>query len=138
MRRLALPVSLPSMKICAPAGWLSLKDAAGSEVAIGNPTLHCCTLAECADCSFQHVVCQTGSTMPALPVSRSWDATMFPLDHCGASQTACAMERTCAPAGPYVAHMCARRTADLQEAMTCVDVPFDLPAAGPVVGTLPQ
>lgn len=123
---------------CAPVGWLSLRDLAGNEIAIGNPTEHCCTLAECADCSFQHVVCQTGWTTPALPVSRSWDATLFPPGHCGTSQTACVMDRACAPAGQYVAHMCARHAPDLQEQVTCVDVPFDLPAAGPVVGTLPQ
>jgi len=123
---------------CAPPSWLSVRDAAGSEIAIGNPTEHCCTLAECSDCSFQHVVCPAAWTTTAVPVSRSWDATMFPLDHCEASQTACAMQRACAPAGRYVAHMCARRTSTPQEEMTCVDVPFDLPAAGLVVGTLPQ
>ena len=122
---------------CAPPNWLSVRDAAGNEIAIGNPTLHCCTLAECATCSFDQVVCQAASMTPALPVSRSWDAMMFPLGVCGASQTACAMAKACAPTGRYSARMCARRSHDLQELVTCVDVPFDLPAAGPVVGTLP-
>ncbi len=123
---------------CAPAGWLSVKDAAGSEIAIGNPTEHCCTLAECADCSFQHVVCQTGWTMPALPVSRSWDATMFPLGSLrgqsdrvrdGESVRSRRTIRRTHVRAPY---------GQRRDEMTCVDVPFDLPAAGPVVGTLPQ
>lgn len=133
----AMWFAVESGQDCAPPSWLSVRDVAGGEIAIGNPTEHCCTLAECADCSFGHVVCPAASTTPAVPVSRSWDATMFPLDHCGTSQTACAMERACAPAGQYVAHMCAYHIPNSSEQMTCVDVPFDLPAAGPVVGTLP-
>jgi hypothetical protein len=120
---------------CTPPGWLSLRDAAGSEIAIGHTTLHCCTLAECGTCQFD-VVCQNAWTTPPLPVSRSWDGTMFPVAHCGANQTACAMKSACAPAGRYEAHMCARRIVNDQDQMTCVDVPFDLPAAGPVVGTV--
>jgi hypothetical protein len=122
---------------CAPASWLSLKDAAGTEIAIGNPILHCCALAECGTCR-PEVVCQTGWTTPGLPATRTWDATLFPPGHCGADQTACVMERACAAPGRYEAHMCAHRMVNDQDQLSCVDVPFDLPAAAPVLGTIPQ
>ena len=76
-----------SAQDCIPANWLSLSDAAGSEIAIGNPILQCCTFAECSTCLFDQVACRNAWLTEGLPVSRTWDATMFPIERCGSNQT---------------------------------------------------
>jgi hypothetical protein len=126
---------------CSPPNWLSIHDASGTEIAIGNPDLHCCTFADCASCSFGSVVCAAAWQTLPLPGTRTWDGMMFPRGTCGESAKACVMAKTCAPAGRYTARMCARRYGDagqpLEQPLTCVDVPFDLPDNGTVAGTLP-
>jgi hypothetical protein len=111
--------------------WVSIQDAVGSAVEIRQ----LCTLASCGTCQFD-VICGAAFMTLPVPVTLTWDGTMFPHGHCGADAKACLMEDTCAPPGHYDARMCASR--NFNEPATCVDVPFDLPASGPVVGTLPQ
>jgi hypothetical protein len=114
--------------------WVSIHDAVGSEIQIRQ----LCTLASCGSCQFD-VICGAAFTTSQVPVALTWDGTMFPHGHCGADAKACVMEdTTCTPPGHYDARMCAYRNRNLNEPATCVDVPFDLPASAPVVGTLPQ
>jgi hypothetical protein len=94
---------------------------------------------KCATCSFEDVSCENAWQTFPLPATRMWDGQMFPQGSCGANATACVTNKTCAPLGQYSARMCGRRYVDGgQEQITCVDVPFGLPATGTVVGTLPQ
>jgi hypothetical protein len=112
-------------------GWLSLHDAAGVDVFMR----HYCISASCGSCAFD-VLCEAAFTTDPVPTTRTWDGTIYPLGHCGANATACVGDVACALPGHYDARMCAERTTDPNEG-ACVDVPFDLPASGPVVGTLP-
>ena len=123
---------------CTPPNWLSIYDSMGNELAVGNPDLHCCTLANCRTCSFDDVACENiWQTLP-LPASRTWDGMIFPRGSCGASGTACVMGKTCTPPGEYHARMCARHYVNEQEQMTCVEVTFTVPATGTVLGNLQQ
>jgi hypothetical protein len=133
--------AIDSGQDCNPPSWLTILDAAGAEIAVGNPEQHCCTFANCATCSFEDVVCGGAWQTLALPVARTWDGMMFPRGTCGATPKACVTAKTCAPVGRYTARMCAGRYRDggqpLEQPVTCVDVPFDLPGDGAVAGALP-
>ncbi len=127
---------------CIPPNWLALYDEAGKEIAVGNPDLHCCTFPSCATCSFNDVACANAWFTAPLPATRIWDGMIFPQETCGDSARACVRPKTCAPVGHYTARMCVRRYGDaggqpLQQPITCVDVPFEFPSNGTVVGTLP-
>jgi hypothetical protein len=119
---------------CTPPSFLSIYDATGTEVAIGSEpdAGPCCTYRLCGSCRFD-VVC-AGWTQGPLPVTRTWNATMYPPGTCGG--LACVSELACAPPGSYTARMCASRNGDNQQETACVDVPFDLPRSTPVTGVL--
>ena len=77
----------------------------------------------------------------------SWDGSIYPTSTCG-NNVSC-YQPGFAPAGHYVAKMCATpgtlktaangitSTCTATGPVECVDVPFDFPGASPVVGTLP-
>lgn len=119
----------------AGPAWLSIYDAASREVVIANPVAPCCTHRICGSCQFD-IICTTGWTQDPLPVTRTWDATMFPHGTCGGM--ACVSEQACVPAGSYHARMCASRNAANQVETRCVDVPFALPQSTVVTGVLVQ
>jgi len=126
---------------CQPPNWLAIYDQAGQELAIGNPDLHCCIFPNCSTCSFEEVACDNAWQTDSLPANRTWQGTMFPKGgNCGTST--CVSGEVCAPQGHYTAHMCAHHWLAsggpvLGQPLSCVDVPFDLPASGTVVGMLP-
>jgi hypothetical protein len=122
---------------CAPPNWLAVyRD--GNEIAVGNPDLRCCTFANCSTCSVEDVACDAAWQTFPLPATVTWKGTLFPRGTCGANAKACVMDEVCAPPGQYTAHMCAGQYDDVgQQHITCVDVPFELPASGIVIGTLP-
>jgi hypothetical protein len=130
------------MDPCPSRPWLTIRDSSGAAITLDNlckPSCDTCQVTTCHQCP---------PTEPAGPegATGTWDGTFFEPSRCDpASPTGypCA-DRRCAPAGRYTAVMCA--TAPVQTASgptcpsgtpTCVEVPFDYPAAAPVVGTLP-
>jgi hypothetical protein len=76
--------------------------------------------------------------------SYKWDGTLWEQGKCGAQQNIACVNQVCStPPGKYIARMCANRaTSDAgsfcmsDPTPTCVDVPFDYPAPGPVTGVL--
>ncbi len=121
--------------------WLSLRNANGDDVVIDAPCTADCATCEPVGCP---AYCAIPTRMTAAGVQRTWDGTYYAAGTCGGMT--CAL-RSCAPAGRYVAKMCAYP--DLSSggaggvcspspAPRCVDVAFDWPppSTGIVAGAL--
>jgi hypothetical protein len=118
---------------CADANWLRLSDNDGAAQAFIYPgaSLACDT---CTVTTWS-AVCTTSTAEPVMTSHAEWDGHRFAGGTCGGGAT-CA-RRECVPAGHYQATMCAAMASSLSAPLRCVQVPFDYPAPGPVVGLLP-
>lgn len=114
--------------------WISLVTGDGSAVVIDEPCVTRCDSCEPIACPAS---CAAPTPLGPAGVQRTWSGTAFRSSTCGAGE-AC-VEPTCAPAGQYVARMCAFREEAPGEGggfcsaaptPTCVDVAFDWPPAG--------
>lgn len=132
---------------CDPT-WLTILDGKGATLAHASS---CAT--SCGDC--QPVGCPANcpqpSTLPADGVRETWDGRIFTANTCkngGDGELSC-FDLNCAPAGHYIARMCAFRVEgdggvgpnacsglSSSQKPTCTDVPFDWPTSATVRGTL--
>jgi len=139
--------------------WLSIFPAGGTTPL--NVTRSCITTCDqcqpiaCGATSRANPGLDSGAGAPADPVAcippqpvkvegetYTWSGVLWEPSKCGAFGYSCLNQVCGTPPGKYVARMCAnRRTSDAgfctyDPTPTCVDVPFDYPAAGVVEGTL--
>jgi hypothetical protein len=131
---------------CSGIAHITILDTAGQTLGLVVPWCSticstACTPSPCPAfaCFNQGVPVETGDL--------TWDGSSYAGSMCG-NNMAC-YQPAFAPAGHYVAHMCATpgnlTTADggfpstctATGSQECVDVPFDYPGPSPVVGTLP-
>lgn len=132
------------------ATWLFVQKAADkSGVTIASNCTTACGACEQVGCP---AICPQPNPVPKTGTQQVWDGRVFTSTKCtskdGTSLTC--DEPSCAPPGKYIAHMCAfRGNADAgagppngcalagnTPTQICTDVEFDLPANGPVVGTI--
>ena len=123
--------------------WLSITAPDGTALAIDQGCVTACDACQPIACP---ALCVAPSRLTADGVTQDWLGSAFMPSTCAGS-TLCA-ERSCAPAGRYVAHMCAYADTGPRDgpscssaaAPTCTDVPFDWPPSGPgqatVLGTI--
>lgn len=131
------------MDWCPSRPWLTIRDSSGAVLALDSLCRPSCDTCQVTTCGLS-----CPPTGPAGPngATQTWDGTFFELSRCGPANPdgmLCA-DRRCATAGRYTAVMCATPPVQTasdpacpSETPTCVEVPFDYPAAAPVVGTLP-
>jgi hypothetical protein len=133
---------------CSFGSWLGIRDAAGNDLALATG----CPFYSCNGCG-QDPPCSFGCAASLLPDSGTdqvWDGTYWVAhETCNAawppgdgSGTPVQCGRwQCALPGRYDAVMCVSPTSDgaapTNAKSACIDVPFDYPASGPVIGTLP-
>jgi hypothetical protein len=131
---------------CAGKGcggtWLSLKTAAGEPIALS----FLCGV-NCDGCSpvpCPPIACFPPVHLPPEGTTQEWDGTYFATATCGAA-TLCEKSECAVPGSQFVATMCVYPSSDPDSGFgctsntgtpNCVDVPFDYPAPGPVVGTI--
>jgi hypothetical protein len=144
--RLVLPAG---RSFCGCNGGLGFTILDGAGVSVGNLYGRCSTT-PCSTCTFSP--CAAIPCVPEPPRAESgftWDGTTFATtaSTCG-NHVACELP-TFAPAGQYVARMCATPgtftsddggvwgTCSGTGTMECVDVSFDYPSESVIVGTLP-
>jgi len=126
--------SAPGTQYCAGNAcsddWFTVHPADGA--ATLNVQSGCRT--DCASCTQKAcpALCDPPSRVVSGGLRHGWDGTHFDDGTCGAG-TSCTLP-ACAPAGRYIATMCAYKEIALDsgpcvgaEAATCVDVPFDWP-----------
>lgn len=129
---------------CA-AGWLSiLPPGDAGELTIDAPCLTECSVCQPMTCP--GLACAAPIPVTAAGEKRTWDGTFYTSGTCGSGFTC--TSPSCAPAGQYVARMCADAEQVPDAAVgaclaattpTCVDVDFDWPppgGQGTVIGTL--
>lgn len=130
---------------CAGTGcggtWLSIKNPKGEPIERGfacGVSCDGCMLQPCAP-----MACIMPHHLPYQGESETWDGTYFAQSTCGAG-IQCEQQQCVAAGSHLVATMCAYPSTSpnagfgcVGSAMPrCVDVPFDYPAAGPVVGII--
>ena len=129
------------------ATWLSILDADGHALPLSSN----CT-AECSSCEPLGcpAICPIPSPVPSEGASGAWEGRIFAPSTCTMAQggSLSCVDPQCAPAGTYVARMCAfpgkggdagSEPCDLASndvKVTCVDVPFEWPSSGPITGTI--
>jgi hypothetical protein len=131
---------------CDPQGHISIQDEAGRPVTVSLPYCPFICNAICAPPSCPPpAACEpTGSAFTG--EQRIWDGQVHATSTCGMNTT-CYQARF-APPGHYLAVMCATPgrltggdggppTCQPTGVRTCIEVPFDLPSAAPVIGHLP-
>lgn len=137
---------------CQSGDPFTVLDAAGKSLTTGLS----CGMADCKSCVAQGCPpgsCHFSSPVPTTGTDFTWNGTVYAAaTGCGSGQIGsppvnCWMP-SCAPAGHYVAHLCAYalppdsdggfQVCELHAATkpTCVDVPFDYPTTTQVVGVL--
>lgn len=128
-------------------GWhVSLKDAAGHVLARPGLCTTMCDTCSQPICPPLPTICMMSQPLSADGATSSWDGRIADERTCGQTSTYC-QTPACAPPGRYTAVMCAYPTPipdggqacfqDSGAEPVCVEVPFDYPAPGPVVGVLP-
>jgi hypothetical protein len=123
------------------ANWLTVACPSGAQLDL-LPT-EATTSRDCRTCPSSWSVTTGLSTwkLPSTDQSQTWDGTYFAPGTCGAQSLACVSPR-CAPPGRYIATMCACDSADQTPIQcrkpTCVEVPFQYPVDGLVIGLLPN
>ena len=119
---------------CADNNWLRLFDTRGAEQGFIFPgaSLAC----ETCSTTIWSDVCTTSTVAPIATAQGVWDGHRFGGGTCGGGATCVRQE--CAPPGQYLATMCAAMASNLSAPLRCVQVLFDYPADGQVVGTLPS
>jgi hypothetical protein len=123
--------------------WLQIRDAAGSSMILSNSCQSTCEACQMLGCP---AICVLPQKMPAAGTTKTWDGTSFSIGTCGPNAMSC-LNKQCAPAGKYVAVMCATASTAPDASLacsssttvkqTCVEVPFEYPSSAPVVGALP-
>jgi hypothetical protein len=130
---------------CAGMGcggqWLSIKTAAGEQL---DRSFLCGVKCDgCLPVPCPPIACFLPQHLPAEGTTETWDGTYFASETCGAGMQC--KQPTCVAASSHlVATMCAYPSVgpdsgfDCMGSSTpsCVDVPFDYPSPGPVVGTI--
>lgn len=121
---------------CSGADWLTLLPAGGTPITIDSTCTPDCGVCQPVACP---AVCAAPSEVPDTGERRMWSGNEFVSGRCGPAGTTACVDRSCAPAGSYVARMCGYAeiasgpsTGACTAATTmptCVDVPFDWPAA---------
>jgi hypothetical protein len=123
--------------------WLSIRDSSGKSLVLSNYCSSTCEACQMVGCP---AICAMPQPMPAAGTTTTWNGAVFSSGTCGSNAMSC-LDKRCAPAGKYVAVMCAAavsseagdllcaNTFDVKP--TCVEVPFDYPSSASVVGTIP-
>jgi hypothetical protein len=118
--------------------WLAIKSASGQELQITHPCMSDCTSCRQEGCA---LLCALPQPLKPEGVRQEWDGTFFTPGTCGQGDM-CA-NPNCAPAGKYVATMCAgvKNNPDAMFCETdpnqqCVDVEFGYPTTDVVRGTI--
>ena len=130
------------------AEWLTVQRADKTPVQIDTSCVAACGACEPVGCPGN---CPQPSPVPKTGATKTWlNGRIFTDKKCnskaGGGSIPCS-EPACAPAGKYIAHMCAFRAGDAgagngcsAEAATpaqiCTDVEFDFPTTSPVKGTV--
>jgi hypothetical protein len=115
--------------------WLTIQTKAGAAVKIDAPCVTDCNVCQPVACPG---ACAAPSPLPAAGAQRTWSGTTFTAGTCGTGISC--VTGSCAPAGRYVATMCAYPRAASDAATigpcvgssstpTCVDVNFEWPPA---------
>jgi hypothetical protein len=120
--------------------WLTLLRPDGSPLTTARDCIADCDECLAVGCTG---ACPQPYNMPAGGLKGAWNGTHYIQSACGAERMQCALAQ-CAPAGKYIARMCVRRaTSDGGPGgcqgvatPTCVEVPFEWPATGPVRGVV--
>jgi len=130
---------------CGGGPWLTVLDPEGHPVTTHRGS---CSPQPCDVCS--SAVCPPfcESSRPITPqgIGVDWTGTLWAQATCGAESVVC-LSPSCAPAGRYTARFCGYRLeggdggplaceSNGSETPTCVDVPFDYPHAGTILGVL--
>jgi hypothetical protein len=113
--------------------FVTVRDPSGAVVAISQPCVTDCNACRPIACS---ALCRAPSPLTTTPAQIVWDGSDWVGSTCGANVSC--DHNTCAPAGPYVATMCASlgtasaglACAAASQNTTCKDFPFDWPPAG--------
>jgi hypothetical protein len=121
--------------------WLSIKTAAGEEL---DRSFFCgVTCSDCLAKACPPIACILPDHLKAEGATESWNGTYFFSSTCGGSMHC--SQPACVEAGAHlIATMCAYPSTDPDAGFgcmssttpNCVDVPFDYPAAAPVVGII--
>jgi hypothetical protein len=142
--RLVLPSGQSFCDRCGGITHITILGGVGQTLETGVPS--CSTT--CSSCA--PTLCPAVACLPrALPTTNdfTWDGTSNTGSTCGAHVTC--FQPGAAPAGRYVARMCATpgvatpadggfvSTCTPSGPIQCIDVAFDFPGPSPVVGTLP-
>jgi hypothetical protein len=124
---------------------ISIVDAAGAVVGMSIPWCSTVCSSPCMPSPCPGIAC-ISQGLPVKTMEFQWDGSAVTTSTCGNKMTC--YQPGFVTAGHYVAHMCATPgtiapadggalpTCTATGAIECVDVPFDLPATSPVVGTL--
>lgn len=141
-----------SAQFCAGAGscdatWLVVQKADKSPASIAAGCVAQCGACQEIGCPAN---CPQPNPVPKEGLTQQWDGRLFTTMTCQSAEgrgLSCA-EPSCAPNGKYVARMCAFAAADAgappngcgrnptAAEQICTEVEFELPATGPVVGTI--
>jgi hypothetical protein len=123
--------------------WLAIRDASGHAMNLSNYCQASCDNCIMVGCP---AICALPQPMPAAGTTKTWNGTFFASSTCGPDRMSC-LNKRCAPAGKYVAVMCASAVSSdagdlactnaFDAPQTCVEVPFEYPSATPVVGVIP-
>jgi hypothetical protein len=117
--------------------WLTLQSADGGPVPIAVPA----SLPMCSECGGGGGPIGSGcsglSGNAGTGLSLVWDGTVMSRSTCTIPpNTFDCYDSACAPAGHYLAHMCAS-SPPFSSPATCVDVPFSYPTGDTIEGALP-
>jgi hypothetical protein len=133
----------------SPTGWLTIASSAGDAIPF---ELTCLNRSwSCSPCGRKQCLSVVISSVPPAGLGFTWDGSTYPsvanstCNRIGTDESCTAPE--CAPAGSYVAHICALpglygpdcTSYPCPDTSVCTTVEFALPAAGDdLVATLPR